>query len=193
MIDFIIPSIGRPTLKNSLQSLLNQSNPEWKAYVGFDGLREEQIDKNILIEDERITYFYLHEKLGTFSFHGNAGQVRNKIMSLINQRNPWTGFLDDDDAISQCYIEILQNEINKEHKECYVFRMNHNGKIIPPFEIDTIIQNHVGISFAVNTNFIIENNIKFCNDNAEDFKFLLELSNVKGNIKILPFIGYYVR
>ena len=192
MIDFIIPSVGRLTLKKSLESLINQTNPNWRAYVGFDGLNEDQIDKNILIEDDRIIYFYLPQKLGTSSFHGNAGQVRNKIISLINQRNQWTGFLDDDDTISKHYLEILENEIKKEYYDCYVFRMDNNGSIIPPLDVNTLIQNHVGISFASNTSFLNENNIVFCNDNAEDFKFLMEISKYNGDIKILPFICYYV-
>jgi len=192
MIDFIIPSLGRATIKNSLQSLISQTDPEWRAFVGFDGLSEEDVDKSILIQDDRITYFYLKEKLGTSLFHGNAGQVRNKILSLIGIQNTWTGFLDDDDSLSPYYIEIFKNSVQKEYKECYVFRMNHNGEIIPPLELNTIIQNHVGISFVVNTNFINENNILFCNDNAEDFKYLVEISKYNGSIKILPFIGYFV-
>jgi hypothetical protein len=192
MIDFIIPSVGRPTLKNSLQSLINQTNPEWKAFVGFDGLSEDQVDKSILINDDRITYFYLEDKLGTSSFHGNAGQVRNKILSLIDSQSAWSGFLDDDDTLSPYYIEILKSAIIKEYHDCYVFRMNHNGKIIPPLDLNTIIQNHVGISFVVNTSFINEKNILFYNDNAEDFKYLLELSKHDGSIKILPFVGYFV-
>lgn len=192
MIDFIIPSIGRLSLKRSLESLIAQTNPNWRAYVGFDGLNEDQINKNILIEDKRITYFYLPQKLGTSSFHGNSGQVRNKIISLINQRNPWTGFLDDDDTISKHYLEILENEIKKEYYDCYVFRMNNNGNIIPPLDINTLIQNYVGISFASNTSFLNENNVVFCNDNAEDFKFLMEIFKCNGSIKILPFICYYV-
>jgi hypothetical protein len=192
MIDFIIPSIGRSSLTKALQSLLSQTDPEWRAYVGFDGLSEEQIDKDILIEDARITYFYLPEKLGTSSFHGNAGEVRNKIISLIEQRNLWTGFLDDDDVLSQYYVELLRGENKKQYYDCYVFRMNHNGQIIPPMDINILIQNHVGISFVANTSFLYENNIKFCNDNAEDFKFLMEISKCNGDIKILPFVGYYV-
>lgn len=192
MIDFIIPSLGRETLTNSLQSLINQTDQEWCAFVGFDGLSEEDVDKNILISDDRITYFYLKDKLGTSSFHGNAGLVRNKILSLIENQNSWIGFLDDDDTLSPYYVEILRNEISKEYHDCYLFRMNHNGDIIPPLEINSIIQNHMGISFVVNTSFINEKNILFQNDNAEDFKYLLELSKNNGTVKILPFIGYFV-
>lgn len=193
MIDFIVPSVGRETLPNSCNSLLNQTAPNWKCYVGFDGLNKSQVSNALLVEDSRINYLYLPEKLGTSEFHGNAGRVRNKIMESIETRSEWTGFLDDDDTLSQYYVEILNNEVQREKYDCYVFRMNHNGNIIPPYDMDTLQQNYVGISFCVNTEFLVNNNISFVNNNAEDFLFLQSIMEHAGKIKILPFVGYFVR
>lgn len=193
MIDFIVPSVGRETLPNSCNSLLNQTNPQWKCYVGFDGLEKSQVSDELILDDPRIQYLYLPEKLGTSDFHGNAGRVRNRIMDSIENRSEWTGFLDDDDTLSQYYVEILANEVQKEKFDCYVFRMNHDGNIIPAYDMNVIQQNHVGISFCVNTKFLIDNNIKFVNNNAEDFLFLQSIMEHGGKIKILPFVGYFVR
>jgi hypothetical protein len=193
MIDFIVPSLGRETLPNSTNSLLNQTNPNWRCYVGFDGLDESQISSDLLVEDSRIQYLYLKEKLGTSEFHGNAGRVRNRIMESIENPSEWTGFLDDDDALSQYYVEILNNELEKEVCDCYVFRMNHGGNIIPPFDMNVIQQNYVGISFCVRTEFLKSHNIGFVNNNAEDFLFLQEIHKNGGKIKILPVVGYFVR
>lgn len=192
MIDFIVPSIGRNTITRSLNSLISQTNPDWNCYVGFDGMKESDVDKNLLLEDNRIHYLFLGEKLGTSSFHGNAGKVRNKIIASIENPSEWIGFLDDDDSLSHYYIEILKNELNKEDYDCFVFRMNHNGNIIPPFEMQNLVQNHVGISFCVKTKFIKDTGIKFENNNAEDFMFLSEIFNHKGRIKLLPYVGYFV-
>ena len=38
LITFIIPTIGRHTLSKTLDSLINQTNPNWKAIVIFDGI-----------------------------------------------------------------------------------------------------------------------------------------------------------
>ena len=192
MIDFIIPSIGRNTIKAACESVLNQRNIHWKAYVGFDGLREEQVSKEILVDDKRISYLYFHEKLGVVDFHGNAGRVRNKIIESIEQPSEWIGFLDDDDSLSQFYVEILHNEIEKEDHDCFVFRMNDKGNIIPPFHMNELKQNHVGISFCVKRSFILMNNIRFENSNCEDFLFLKKLIDYSAKIKILPFVGYFV-
>lgn len=192
MIDIIIPSIGRETVLRSCNSVLNQTHPNWNCYVGFDGLSKGQVNPDLLVDDWRIRYLYLDEKLGTSDFHGNAGLVRNKIIESIENPSEWIGFLDDDDSLSQYYVEIIEKEIEKEDCDCFVFRMNLTGKIIPDFSMNHIEQNHVGISFCVKRKFIEENNIKFENNNAEDFLFLQEIIKHSGKIKILPYVGYFV-
>lgn len=192
MFDFVIPSIGRASLVRSLKSLLQQSEVDWNCYVGFDGLKEEQINKEYLIDDSRIHYLYLEEKLGRSQFHGNAGLVRNKIIESIDSPSEWIGFLDDDDSLAHNYIEIIKNQVKICEYDCYVFRMNHNDNIIPPYHMMDLIQNHVGISFCVRSEFINNNNIKFINDNDEDFKFLEQIHKNNGRIKLLPYVGYFV-
>ena len=38
-ITFIIPTVGRDTLKNTIDSLFNQTCAEWKAIIIFDGVK----------------------------------------------------------------------------------------------------------------------------------------------------------
>jgi hypothetical protein len=71
--------------------------------------------------------------------------------------------------------------------------MNHGGNIIPPFDMNVLQQNFVGISFCVRTKFLKSHNIGFVNNNAEDFLFLQEIHKNGGKIKILPVVGYFVR
>ena len=195
MIGFVVPSIGRDSIKFTLQSLTNQTNPNWKCWVGFDGKCEDDIDKNNLIEDSRINYLYFKDKLGVSAHHGNAGYVRNSIISHITEDCEWIGFVDDDDTLSKFYIEILELEKTKSEFDCCVFRMRYdkdNQKVIPPFGMNHLQQNYVGISFCVSKKFIAKNNIKFTNDNAEDFKFLKEINDKGGKIYISPHITYNV-
>jgi hypothetical protein len=196
MIGFVIPSIGRETITYTLESLINQTNPNWKCYVGFDGKKKSDIDSSILISDERIKYFYFGEKLGDESkHHGNAGQVRNSILNHIDDDIEWVGFVDDDDTISKYYIEILDLEKNKSYFDCCIFRMRYdkdNKKIIPPFNVDTIQQNLVGISFCVKRKFIDQHKILFVNDNAEDFNYLNQINEQGGKIHMSSHITYNV-
>ncbi len=39
MITFIIPTIGRKTLINSIESIINQTITDWKIIVIFDGIK----------------------------------------------------------------------------------------------------------------------------------------------------------
>ena len=48
-LTFIIPTIGRSTLIDSIKTLLNQTNSKWKAIIIFDG-----IEPTLCIDDERI-------------------------------------------------------------------------------------------------------------------------------------------
>ena len=194
MINFIIPSVGRSTLKNTLESLINQTNPNWECLVGFDGLSEDQIDQSILVYDNRIRYLYLKEKLGVFTNNGNAGEVRNYLISQISNNNEWIGFVDDDDTLKEYYIEKLDEELNNNKFDCCVFRMVSGESIIPPLEIENdIIQGLVGISFCVNKKFILEKNIKFINSTSEDYNFLEKINNLNGCIYISKHITYNVR
>jgi hypothetical protein len=196
MIGFVIPSIGRSTITSTLNSLLKQTNSEWRCYVGFDGKKETDIDKSILVDDSRIKYFYFGEKLGSEKeHHGNAGQVRNAIIRNLDSDIDWIAFVDDDDTLSKYYVEVLELEKTKSDIDCCVFRMRYdkdNQKVVPPFEMNYLAQNFVGISFSVRKQFLDKNQILFENNNAEDFMFLKQVSDKGGNIYISPHVTYNV-
>jgi glycosyltransferase involved in cell wall biosynthesis len=103
IITFIIPTIGRTTLICTIESLLYQSVRNWNAIIIFDGLKST-IDN---IKDDRIKILEI-EKTGN-SING-SGFVRNIGIKMANTK--WIAFLDDDDTISQDYIETFYNELN---------------------------------------------------------------------------------
>ncbi len=196
MINFIIPSVGRPTLKNTLQSLIDQTNPNWECWVGFDGISESDVDKNILLDDPRIHYIYIKDKLGTFGSHniGNAGLVRNFIISnVFGNTYEWIGFVDDDDTLKPYYIEKLVEECNHTPFDCCIFRMKSGDLIIPPVGMTEVIQNFVGISFCIKKQFIEDKNIKFINSTCEDYTFLETIHKEGGIIYMSEHITYNVR
>ena len=44
-ITFIIPTIGRDSLKNSVNSLLNLKDNNWNALIIFDGIKNNLFDE----------------------------------------------------------------------------------------------------------------------------------------------------
>ena len=86
-VTFIIPSIGRDTLKTTICSLINQTNSNWKAIIIFDG-----INPTIWTNDNRITMIKC-TKLGKNK--NSAGLVRN--YGILLAKTEWIAFVDDDD------------------------------------------------------------------------------------------------
>lgn len=200
MINFIVPTIGRETLKSTLRSLVDQTNPNWECWIGFDGLSESDVDTNLLVDDERIHCIYLKDRLGSFTYNagvngntGSAGNVRNYLIEQIDNDYEWIGFVDDDDTLRPYYIEKLIEERNYTTFDCCIFRMINGSTIIPPIGMNQVIQNFVGISFCINKKFLKDQNIRFENSTCEDYTFLESIHNSGGEIYMSEHITYNVR
>ena len=182
LITFIIPSINRPTLNNTIQSLLNQTNPNWECFVLYDGVIGKEFD------DPRIKTINL-EKIGKKGErHGNAGLVRNEGIKMSN--TDWIGFLDDDDTIHQDYVKTLSEKYLS--YDFIVWRMKTlEGKVYPPINMNLLIINKVGISVAFKTT--IQNKLFNSNSDHEDFDFVDNLQKETKNFTITPEIYYNIR
>ena len=182
-ITFIIPTIGRKTLKNTLISLQNQTIENWKAILIFD-----DCDININNIDDRIKIVRCN-KLG--SNINNAGLVRNYGIELAHTK--WIAFLDDDDVIDETYLEKFYEELelNNNGFDVLIFRMNLCGRVIPSLDTDNFYINDVGISFVVKKE-IFDNGMKFIPDGAEDFLLLNQIRKKNYKMIISPYVMYYV-
>jgi glycosyltransferase involved in cell wall biosynthesis len=183
LITFIIPTIGRSTLQNTLDCLINQSNPNWKAIVIFDG-----IFSSIIYADPRIRIIE-SPKLGEGT--NSAGLVRNYGITFADTE--WVAFVDDDDNLSRRYVEIFIEESNAYTlADIIIFRMIHEAGIMPALSTKTFYFEHVGISFAVKKKVFDEGHV-FIPSKKEDFVYLDEARNKKYNIMISPYVTYFVR
>ena len=182
LITFIIPSINRPTIDNTIQSLLNQTNPNWNCFVLYDGVVGKEF------EDPRIQTFNL-EKLGKKGErHGNAGLVRNEGIKMC--QTEWVGFLDDDDTIHQDYVKTLTEKYTP--YDFVVWRMKTaDGKIYPELTRNNIKINRVGISVSFKNK--LPNILFDSNGDSEDYEFVNKLRNTTHNFIITPEVYYNVR
>jgi hypothetical protein len=185
-ITFIIPTIGRKTLLNSIESLINQDDDDWNAIIIFDGIKN-----NFEIIDKRITIVEI-EKTGNIEKKYSSGQVRNIGFKHV-KNTEWIGFLDDDDCLSNNYISRLKEEIKINNNiEVCIFRMGYENQfILPTFNDRNIIRNKVGISFTIKK--YISDKILFENNPYEDFLYLKILQNNKYKILISSYVTYFVR
>lgn len=192
-ITVIIPSIGRDTLKRTIDSLLKQNQKKWKAIIGFDAIDKKKANMLIsnLPKDKRIEYLYIKDKLGQGK--NSAGKVRNNLINICT--TDWICFLDDDDTFTPDYFDRFIEELDSQKNlDTIIFRMigKTNLSPIPPYGLNEIIEGKVGISFAVRKKFLTENDIKFVNSNVEDFILLKEIKNKNGNIKISKHTTYHI-
>ena len=188
-ITFIIPTIGRDTLMNSINSLLNQTIKKWNALIIFDGIKSNIIDNKIK-KDNRIKIIEIEKKGININ---QAGNVRNYGISLSNTY--WIAFLDDDDIIANDYIEIFYKELELYKNidlDIIIFRMIVDDRIIPKIETDDFYLCDVGISFIMKKS-IYDFGISFTPDGAEDFLFLDKVRTNNYKMMISPYIKYFVR
>lgn len=182
-ITFIIPTIGRDTLKNTINSLINQTIKEWNAIIIFDG-----ISSTIKNDDSRIEIMEIDKKGSNLN---NSGFVRNCGISCAKTK--WIAFIDDDDIIANDYIEIFYKELNNTiDLDVIIFRMKLKDRIIPKLETDNFYVCDVGISYVMKKE-IFNKGFKFVPDGAEDFLHLDTIRKSNYKMMISPYIKYFVR
>jgi len=181
-ITFIIPSINRPTLTRSVESLLNQTNPNWKCIIIYDGV------DGLNFEDKRIKSIKIEKNGIIGGYHGQSGLVRNHGLALCDTN--WIGFLDDDDTLHPDYVNLLFEKYSD--YDFVVWRMkDSSGEIRPRFDYKDLIFGNVGISFCYKNKF--ENLIFDSNCEGEDFVFLTKLTELSSNYIITPEVYYNIR
>jgi len=130
IITFIIPTIGRKSLNDTINSLINLENKNWNALIIFDGIKN-----NFYLNDERLIILEIN-KVGKIDKKNNAGCVRNIGFDYIKNNNidtEFIGFVDDDDTLHPKYINSLVEEkkINSD-LDLIIFRMIYKNNIFLP-------------------------------------------------------------
>jgi len=191
LITFIIPTMNRPTLTDTIKSLLNQTKHEWNAILIFDGCSPQDPYLLLQLTDPRILCLTT-SKLGQINpIHNTAGFVRNVGLPLVN--TPWIGFVDDDDILTDNYIECFINEIIiTPSADVIVFKMIERGRIIPPLNFNEIVCGQVGISFVYRAALVKEGFI-FEQSTMEDYTLLKRMEETGKKIVLSPFVTYLVR
>ena len=193
MITIIIPTIGRSSLKNTIQSLINQTNQEWRAIIVFDGILCNLSEE---LRDSRIQVLECEKKGNKIN---SAGNVRN--YGIRHVTTTWVGFVDDDDILSERYVETFYKEIQEYlNTDVILFRMYTETPshlfptmfFIPELNTDNFYRQKTGISFALKTSIFINENHWFIPSEEEDYEFLNGLRD-SHIIMISPFVRYFVR
>lgn len=181
-VTFIIPTMGRASVKKAVESLEKQSLPNWKAIVAFDNNYE-------------VNYNSTNDKVMVIKADkgGHAGLVRNFAFDYVT--TDWIAFLDDDDWVAPTYVQKLRGyAISRPNLDLVIFTYKDvtNGNVIPHKNLKKIESCKVGISFAIKTEFVRQHHIKFTEYAVEDFRFLDDCEKAGANYFISHDLQYFV-
>jgi glycosyltransferase involved in cell wall biosynthesis len=170
---------------------MTQTCQEWKAIIVFDG-----IEPTMNVSDPRFQI--IQSPKSDLSGKGGAGHVRN--YGIHHATTEWVAFVDDDDAITQDYVERFLEESSIYQCDLIIFRMvrveiNSNQYVFimmpSPIEEDFCIS-EVGISFAVKKS-VFDSGFVFETGEYEDFYFLEKVRLHKFRMIISPYTLYVIR
>jgi len=191
LITFIIPTLDRSTLADTLISLLSQTNTQWKAIIIFDGCSPSNPYLLKLLNNQKFLCLTTPRLGIEQAIHNSAGFVRNIGLQLVD--TPWVGFVDDDDILTHNYIESLTTELNTTPTlDVVVFKMIERGRIIPPLNFSELVCGQVGISFVYRSS-LIKDGFVFEQSKEEDYNLLKQFEKAGKKIVLSPFTTYLVR
>lgn len=192
---FIIPTLNRPSLARALQSLRDQTNPDWEAIVIGDGVEPDITLRTFNGQvDMRI-------QMGKAPRQKSAGLTRNfgimRAEMICSVPPHFFAFLDDDDHLTPHYVQHLA-ELGTAYPEAEVIvsRMNDPRLGILPRADNVLALGRVGISFAVRRD--VMRDYEFCHERPgqqlhEDWTLMEQFLRDNRNVLISPHVDYLVR
>jgi len=216
-ITFIVPSLLRDSLPDTIKSITTQSDPNWEALVGVDldilskVWSDSETFKNTYrtdtslakgstffppIEDGRVRLSLIRE--AEHVTQNSAGEVRNRLME--SAKGEWLAFVDDDDTVNPCFTEWLKRGIEKATQDSeegngpdlVLFRMQRDGKLIPSLDSNLIVRGLAGISFAMRRELFTEKGIRFDPSMDEDYRLMYQVYSEGNKVSVANCVGYFV-
>ena len=164
---FIIPSIGRKSLKASIESALKQSHYSTRVIVVFDNCRI-----NKMVKDDRVIYLKSDKDVW-----GSGARNIGINYAVKNINSEFISFLDDDGVVLDNFNKVLSDHKQYEliiHSIKFPFH-SANRRIIPLKSGKGIARGWMGIAMSVKTKILKNKNIRFIPKGAADFEFAKSL------------------
>jgi glycosyltransferase involved in cell wall biosynthesis len=106
MISVIISTYQRPDrLKKAIQSVLNQTYPNWELVVVDDNSKDDTQAVVKSFKDKRISYIKLTKNSGT--------DAKPKNQGIMASKGEYIAFLDDDNEYRPDHLMALYNELTR--------------------------------------------------------------------------------
>ncbi len=200
LISIIVPCYNTPQkyFEPLLQSVIDQHYDNWELCL-VDGSTEAQNSEYLHARsqlDQRITYVRVGKNLGI---------VGNTNIGLDSAKGEFVAFLDHDDVLSKYALAEVINRLNKVPDSDLIYsdedKLTDDGKhrVIPFFKPDWSPDLLLGINYI--THFVVARKklvqsiggLRAGFDGAQDYDFLLRLTEQTNRIQHIPKILYHWR
>lgn len=122
-LSIIVPTVGRPSLKDTLESILTQIKPCDQILVIADGVYPESRQ---FVETKGTQFTYI--ELADGPHHDWGARARNLAIPLATKA--YIAFMDDDDQYLSGAFKSMKNAIRAFPGRPFLFRMKHGKRII---------------------------------------------------------------
>ena len=202
MLAIIVPYYKYTFFESTLQSLANQTNKNFKVYIGDDGSVENPTG---LIEKYKNQFDFIYKK-----FPSNLGRISlvqhwERCLQMTEDED-WIIILGDDDVLATNYIESFYKNINCFAEEYNVIRfascnIDEEGKQSSKVFVNPIIESSIDFFFRERRSSLSEyvfNKEKLLEKGLKDFPLawctdilaVLEMSDFKDVYSINDAIAY---
>lgn len=124
LITIGLTTYNRPDfLKESVQSVLNQTYKNFKLIIGND-----YTESKITFESLGIDY---DPRIEIINFEKNIGEVNNLNFLLSKAKSKWFSWLADDDLLNCCFLECLINGIEHNDTDLLAIYSEYSSGITP--------------------------------------------------------------
>ena len=196
-ISIVVPmyNTNENFFKELVEGLINQTYQNWELCLADGSETQNKELKKYYESDKRIKYKFLNS---------NKGISENTNEAIKNVSGEFIGFLDHDDLLPKEALYEIVKAINENEEVDFLYtdedKIDEEGERFEPyfkpdFSPETLECNNYITHFVVVKKELIENvgnlNSKF--NGAQDFDFLLMLSEVSKNIVHISKILYHWR
>jgi glycosyltransferase involved in cell wall biosynthesis len=195
LVSIIVPCYNQANyLNDALESVLNQSYPNWECIIINDGSEDNT--------EELCSLWIKKNKRFKYLFQENSGLSAARNYGIQNAKGEYILPLDADDMVGRNYIFSAIKSFKEEPKLKIVYaEVEKCGKesgllIVPDFSLKALARGNMIVCSAIfkKTNWKsvggYDTNLVF---GLEDWEFWIALLKNGGEVKKLPVIGIYYR
>src|SRR5438445_5038220 len=200
LISIVVPCYNTPKkyIEPLIASVMTQKYENWQLCLadGSTNVESKRLIKNLAKQDDRIAYIALRQ---------NHGIVGNTNEGLKHAKGEFIAFLDHDDTLSEHALSEVAAVLRKKPKTDVVYsdedKLSDDGKqrLLPFFKPDWSPELLLGVNYITHLVVVRKSLVDSLGglrngyDGAQDYDFLLRLTEVTSNIRHIPKILYHWR